>query len=457
MTEPYQIFANLLGHHAVSIDPMILEDYGRDRTRDFEPNPSLVVFPSSAEEVAAVMRVCAENGFSVVPSGGRTGYAGAAVAANREVVVSMDRMNRMLGVSDEDGCVETEAGAILQNVQQAVRDHRMMFPIDFASRGSCQIGGCISTNAGGLRVIRYGMMRESVMGLEVITPTGQRLDLHDRLHKNNSGYDLKQLFIGAEGTLGIVTRAVLRTVPVPRSPQVALLAVPEAETIVRILGELRRKSCDILAFEFFDHRSMDAVLAHIDGLRKPFTTPYPWFAVIEVDETRDVFMMKIEKLIEQSWIADALIADAPSEAARIWKYREAISESLFSLGHVHKNDVAVPISALPPFIRELSGAEKPDGAEVFLFGHLGDGNIHVNLVDRTNSPAFRSATSAWDEAMCRMVVPYRGTISAEHGIGLLKKHLLAYQRSPEQLALMRQVKRVLDPKGICNPGKMFDL
>lgn len=456
MNEPYPIFANLLGPHAVSIDPMILEDYGRDRTRDFEPNPSLVVFPSSAEEVVAVMKVCEEKGFPVVPSGGRTGYAGAAVAAHREVVLSMDRMNRVLGVSVEDGCVETEAGAILQNVQQAVRDHGMLFPIDFASRGSCQIGGCISTNAGGVRVIRYGMTRESVMGLEVVTPTGQRLDLHDRLHKNNSGYDLKQVFIGAEGTLGIVTRAALRIVPVPQSPQVALLAVMEAETIVRILGELRRQSCDILAFEFFDHRSLDAVLTHVDGLRKPFTNHYPWFAVIEVDEARDAFLTKIEKLIEQSWIADALIADAPSEATRIWKYREAISESLFSLGHVHKNDVAVPISALPSLIRELSGVEKPEGAEVFLFGHLGDGNIHVNLVDRKNSETFHSVATAWDETMCRMVKPYRGTISAEHGIGLLKKHLLAYQRSAEQLALMRQIKRTLDQKGICNPGKMFD-
>lgn len=457
MTPHYRMFSDLLGSNAVSVDPLMLEDYGRDRTRDVEPHPSMVLFPSSTEEVVAILKRCHEKGLPVVPSGGRTGYAGAAVAANGEIVLSMDRMNRILGVHVEDGCVEAEAGAILQDVQQAVADHGMLFPIDFAARGSCQIGGCISTNAGGLRVIRYGMTRESVMGLEAVTPTGTRLDLHDRLHKNNSGYDLKQLFIGAEGTLGIVTRAILRIVPPPKSPQVALLAVDRAEAIVGVLGELRKQSCDILAFEFLDRSSMEAVLSHVDGLRRPFQNDYAWFAVVEVDERRDSFMARIEKLIDESRIADALMADTLAEAARIWTYRESISESLFSLGHVHKNDVAVPVGALPSFIQTLSGVHKPEDTDLFLFGHLGDGNIHVNLVDRKKSSTFPPTAMAWDETMCRLVAPYRGTISAEHGIGLLKKHLLTHQRSPEQIILMRDLKRVLDPKGICNPGKMFEL
>lgn len=442
---------SILSSDRVSDDPFVLEDFGQDRTRVFAPRPSLVVFPRTTEEVREVVRYCYDHRLPFVPSGGRTGYAGAAVAANGELVLSLSKMDRIVQISLIDGCVEVEAGAILQNVQEEVRRHGMLFPIDFASRGSCQIGGCIATNAGGLRVVKYGMTRESVMGIEVVTPTGIVLDLHDRLHKNNSGYDLKQLFIGAEGTLGVITKATLRVVSPPLSPRLALCAVNRPAHLVELLSALRRSGLDVLACEFFDAACLESVLQYRPELSDPFRERSACYVLVEADASEDAFTSFWEQMADEPTVADIVLAQSSADVKRLWQYRESISESLFAKGNVHKNDVAVPISVLPDFLAELE-RNGEDTLESYLFGHIGDGNIHLNV--RALRDDFDPR--AWDEQMCRLVARYRGTVSAEHGIGLLKKDLLALQRPSEQLDLMRKLKAVLDPAGICNPGKILD-
>jgi FAD/FMN-containing dehydrogenase len=452
-------FVRFIEKDRILDDPENCAEFGRDRTKIHKPDPSLILFPKTVEEIQKVVRYCSDQGIAIVPSGGRTGYAAAAVAANKEVVISMNKMDRILNIDIESGSVAMEAGAILENVQKAVVEQGMYFPLDFAARGSCQIGGCLSTNAGGLKVIKYGMTRELALGLEVVTPTGEILNLNSNLHKNNSGYDLKHFFIGAEGTLGLITKATMKIVPPPQNLRVTLLAVRSFTEILNVLKLAKLSALDITAFEFFTRPCLDAVLSHIPSLRDPFSEMYPFYLVLEIDDATGTLDNFLERLIDAGAIANGISASGAKEFRDVWSLRESISESLSMLGQVHKNDIAVPVSSMPSFVNALEKliAEKYTGFEVLLFGHIGDGNIHVNAIDRNGmaAEAFQEATERLDMDMCTLIKNFSGSISAEHGIGLLKKKLLHLQRSREEIALMRKVKAALDPKNICNPGKIL--
>lgn len=461
MTEHKEKFISILEKNRVSDRSEDLLEYGRDWTRKHTPDPCIILFPKTADEVQQIVSYCYEHNIKIVPSGGRTGLAAAAVARNKEVVVSFKKMDQIRSIDIESGSVVVEAGAILENVQKAVSDNGMFFPMDFAARGSCQIGGCISTNAGGLKVIKYGMMRDLVLGLEVVTPTGNRLRLNSNVHKNNSGYDLKQFFIGAEGTLGLITEATLKIVPKPKNLQIALLATDNFTTILEILKSAKLKSLDITAFEFFTKPCLQAVLDHVHHCRNPFAEIYPLYVMLEIDcgdraEDLQYFVESVEHLI-----LDGTLSLNHQTFKELWAYRENIPETILKLGQIHKNDIAVPISSMPSFIMKLEKMifEKYSAFQVLLFGHIGDGNIHVNIIDTTRMPmeAFTKITDELDMEMCRLIKSYHGSISAEHGIGLLKKKLMHLYRNPEEIQMMKNIKSVFDPTNICNPGKIIDI
>lgn len=460
MVSHKEYFKSILDPNRVSDDPGDLLNFGQDWTRIHKPDPALILFPKTSDEVRHIAAYCYEHGIAIVPSGGRTGLAAAAVAANKEIVVSFDKMNRIISIDIESGSVDVETGVVLENVQKAVAEAGMYFPLDFAARGSCQIGGCISTNAGGLKVIKYGMTRELVLGLEIVTPTGDILYLNSNLHKNNSGYDLKQYFIGAEGTLGLITKATLKIVPKPKDLQLALLAVDRFQTILEILKKAKLQPLDITAFEFFTDKCMEAVLAHTSNTRNPLSSKFPFYILIEIDGGNDKEAMQAFVESIESQIADGTIAMDTKTFKELWSYRENISETLFKIGQLHKNDIAVPISSMPSFITDLENLiqQKYSAFETFLFGHIGDGNIHVNVVDRNKMPVddFKITTDALDMEMGKLIKKYDGSISAEHGIGLLKKKLLYLHRNPEEIQMMKHIKSILDPKNICNPGKIID-
>ncbi len=457
------IFLEVLNADRIRDDAETLAEYGKDRTKDYAPDAGLVVFPKTPQEVQDIVRIAYERNIPLVPSGGRTGYAAGAVARNREVVISLEKMNAITAIDVEGGVVRCEAGVILENLQNAVAEEGMYLPLDFAARGSCQIGGCLSTNAGGLKVLKYGMTRDLVLGLEAVIANGEWLTLNEGLYKNNAGYDLKQLFIGAEGTLGIITQVALKIVPPPKRLQAALLAVTNFVAILAILKAAKLRALDITAFEFFTEAGLKAVLEHIPDARNPFDGFYPFYVLLEIDAGTDGDALSgfLEALAEKEMVADGTIASGSAQFKALWGLRENISESISRLGHFHKNDISVPVSSLSRFIPEFEELIRTSyrGFEVLFFGHIGDGNIHVNVIDRTRRPPeeFLSLAAELDKQMAEKVCAYGGSISAEHGIGLLKKNLLPYQRNALQLELMRSVKRIFDPKNLFNPGKIIDM
>lgn len=456
-----EIFRSALPDERIADDPAQLTEYGKDRTKFYPPDPSVILFPKTTGETQAIVRIGYENKIPMVPSGGRTGYAAAAVASNKEVVISFEKMNQLISIDIETGCVETESGMILENLQQAVDTQGMLLPLDFAARGSCQIGGCISTNAGGLKVLKYGMTRNLVLGLEVIIKNGEILLLNSPLLKNNAGYDLNQLFIGAEGTLGLITKAVLKIVPKPRNLQLALLTVDDFGAIMPVFREAKMQSLDLTAFEFFTDGGLNAVMKHLPATRNPFDALYPFYILVEIDggDNPERLMNFMESLAENSLITDGTIASGSQQFKELWALRENISESISMLGNVHKNDVAVPVSAMSRFIPEFESLvkEKYSRFQVLYFGHIGDGNIHFNVIGPADMAPeeFEKTARELDESMCRLIAAYGGSISAEHGIGMMKKHLLPYQRDSLQIGLMKQLKSCLDPAGLFNPGKLF--
>jgi FAD/FMN-containing dehydrogenase len=394
----------------------------------------------------------------VVPSGGRTGLAGGAVAARGELVLSLARMRRMDPVDTTGASVRVQAGAVTQAVHEHVRPHGLVWPVDFASKGSSHVGGYISTNAGGVRVIRYGLTRQWVLGLEVVLASGQVLGSGGPLEKNNTGLDLRQLFIGTEGTLGIITEAILKLTRLPVHAGVILLAVPDLAGVLRAFREARA-AVTLSAFEFFTDRCAARVMRH-RKLREPFAAPATHYVLIEADTPAAELESFTAGLVERGLAIDATLAQNPTQAAELWGLREGISESLSATGFPHKNDVAVPIAALEDFCADLESliTGRYPGFELCLFGHIGDGNLHVNVMkpDAMERPEFAERTAAADRDLFALVKRHLGSISAEHGIGLLKKPYLGYSRSPAELAAQKAVKTALDPLGILNPGKILD-
>ena len=441
-------------------EPADLEHYGRDWTRRWLPAPLAIALPATVEEVQAVMRWAHQHGVAVVPSGGRTGLSGGAVAANGELVLSLERMNRALDFNAVDRLLTVQAGMALEAVHNTAREHGLQYPVDFAARGSCSIGGNIATNAGGIRVIRYGNTREWIAGMKVVTGTGELLDLNRGLVKNSSGYDLRHLLIASEGTLGIVVEATLRLTDPPPASNVMLLALPSFEVLMQVFSAFRER-LQLEAFEFFTDRALHHVLAH--GAQKPFEEVHPYYVVTEFasgDEAQEAAAMAaFEACMENGWVSDGVISQSDAQAAQLWRLREGITESLARY-KPYKNDVSVRISAMPAFLQEtqaLLGEAYPH-FDVVWFGHIGDGNLHINVLkpDGLEDAEFIVQCEQVTKLLAASLKRHEGSISAEHGIGLVKKGYLESTRSAAEIEVMRGIKRVLDPAGILNPGKLFD-
>ncbi|MCK8498484.1 FAD-binding oxidoreductase [Myxococcus fulvus] len=442
-------------------EPEELKEYGRDWTRVYTPAPSAVALPRTTDEVARLLALCHRHGVAVVPSGGRTGLAGGAVAAKGELVLSLRRMAHMGPVDLLGNTVRVQAGAVTEAVHRHCAEHGLTWPVDFASKGSSTVGGNIATNAGGVKVIRYGLTRNWVLGLQVVTAEGRVLELNGALEKNNTGLDLRQLFIGSEGTLGVITEATLKLTQVPGKQDVFLFAVPDVAAVLRLFRDAREQTAFVIsAYEFFTDRCLSRVQRH-RKLRSPFEADSGCYVLLEA-ESRDASAVEawLGSLFERGLVTDGTQAQGASQAQELWALREGISESLSATGLPHKNDISLPVAGLEAFCAELEAVfqARYPGWEICLFGHIGDGNLHVNVMkpDAMDKAEFLAHTKQADPTLFELVRKHAGSISAEHGIGLLKKDSLGYSRSEEELVLLRALKRTLDPRGLLNPGKVLD-
>lgn len=453
--------AQLFTDDGLRIDHQSLKHYGRDWTRMHDPDPLAVVFPRSTEQVQALVRLANETGVDLVPSGGRTGLSGGGVAHAGEVVVSFERMNNIRDFNAVDRTVLCEAGVITQALQEFALAQGFYYPVDFASSGSSQVGGNIATNAGGIKVIRYGLTRDWVAGLKVVTGKGDVLDLNKGLVKNATGYDLRHLFIGSEGTLGFVTEATMMLTQRPQHLTVMVLAVASFDALMPVLEHFQQATA-LTAFEFFSDRALNYVLAG-GAVKKPMKTRTPCYALLEYEavseELQQSMMNTFDQCVEQGWVMDGVISQSDKQARDLWHLREGISQSLAAYTP-YKNDLSVTVSRVPEFlfrIEQVVARRYPD-FDIIWYGHIGDGNLHLNILkpETMDKQTFFTTCNRVSEDIFEVVAALGGSISAEHGVGLMKKAALAYSRSAEELAYFRAMKQVFDPNGIMNPGKMFD-
>lgn len=439
----------------VLVEPEELRRYARDWSSANAGLPAAVVLPATVEEVRAVVRWARKTGTALVPSGGRTGLSGGAMASDGEVVVSMERMNRILSVDVQGRTLVAQAGATTHSVQQCALEHGLFYPVDFASRGSSQIGGNVATNAGGIKVLRYGMTRNWVAGLRVVTGTGDVLDLNRGLSKNATGYDLRHLFVGSEGTLGIVVEATLQLAAIPPSQQVMVLAVPELHGVMDLLFLLRSR-LSLSAFEFFTDVALGHVTQH--GAKRPFERDTPYYVLLEFDADETAALKAFEECMSAGLVVDGVVSTSDRSAAELWRLREGITESL-ALHRPFKSDISVAPVRMPELLargNNLFAREFPD-LEVVWFGHVGDGNVHLSVLrpEGVAPEAFSHLCDQLGHKLGRLLADMEGSISAEHGIGLLKRPYLRYTRSDAEIALMRGLKSVFDPDGLMNPGKLL--
>ncbi|MBI4356643.1 MAG: FAD-binding oxidoreductase [Gammaproteobacteria bacterium] len=454
--------SQLFDKEDIALDLETLTVYGRDHTKVYTPKPTAVVFPRSIEQIQALVKMANQYSIPLVPSGGRTGLSGGAVACHDEVVVSFDKMKRMLGVNREDHTLTCEAGVITQVVKELAGKEGLHFPIDLASKGSSQIGGNIATNAGGVAVVRYGPIRQWVAGLKVVTGKGEVMTLNRGLIKNATGYDLRHLFVGSEGTLGFIVEATLWLAPLPKPSQVMVLGIPKIESVISLF-HLFKSQLVLNAFEFFSENAL-AIQVNKGKARRPFPAITPYYVLLDF-ESEDAFhrnraLALFETAVERSWATDGIMSESLEQGQSLWMLREGIPEALASY-NPYKNDLSVRVAKIPEFSQALLTfiAEHYPGFEGVLFGHIGDGNIHVNILkpETWETKAFVAACQKGDERLFSMIEQFGGSISAEHGIGLVKKPYLHYSKSPSEIEAMRSIKAVFDPKGIMNPGKIFDV
>ena len=420
-------------------DAASLEAYGKDWTKHFAPAPSAIVFPKNIEQVQAIVRWANQHQVALVPSGGRTGLSAAAVAANGEVVVSFDYMNQILEINEFDRTARCQAGVVTKQLQLAAEEKGLYYPVDFASSGSSQIGGNIGTNAGGIKVIRYGMTRNWVAGLKVVTGAGDILELNRDLIKNATGYDLRQLFIGAEGTLGFVVEATMRLERAPKNLTAMVLGTPDFDAIMPVLHAFQSK-LDLTAFEFFSDKALAKVLGRGD-VPAPFETDCPFYALLEFEaSTEDVAndaLAIFEHCVEQGWVLDGVMSQSEQQLQNLWKLREYISETI-SHWTPYKNDISVTVSKVPAFLKDIDAiveANYPD-FEVVWFGHIGDGNLHLNILkpEHMDKDEFFAKCATVNQWVFETVAKYNGSISAEHGVGMTKRDYLGYSRSEAEIA-----------------------
>ncbi|MEZ5843557.1 MAG: FAD-binding oxidoreductase [Hyphomicrobiaceae bacterium] len=429
----------------------------------------LVLRPASTNEVSSIVRICAETGTAIVPQGGNTGLTGASQPHDdmSEVIVSTARMNKVRAIDTLNDTLTVEAGVVLAEIQRIAADNDRLFPLSLGAQGSCQIGGNLSTNAGGTQVLRYGNTRNLVLGLEVVLPDGRIWHGLKGLRKDNTGYDLKQLFVGGEGTLGIITAAVLRLFPKPTASETAWLAVPSPKAAVDLLAHMKRRLGEqISGFELMQDAVVDMAVRNVPGTEAPLSASSPWHVLVEVTgqgapgSLADPFTEALGAAMEDGLVTDAVVATSGQQAARFWKLREDLAEAQKPEGVSIKHDVSVPVSRIAEFLERANGAlaQAFPGIRECAFGHVGDGNLHFNPLGPLSYPgrSFSAKREAVNRIVHDLVTELGGSISAEHGIGRLRLAENMHYKSDVEIGMMRAVKRALDPMGIMNPGKVFD-
>jgi D-lactate dehydrogenase (cytochrome) len=442
--------------------------YLADQRGLYRGKAALILRPGTLAEVSEIVRICAEANIPIVPQGGNTGLVGASVPFEHggEILLNLGRLNRIRKIDALDDSMTVEAGCILADVQKAAEQADRLFPLTMASEGSCQIGGVLSTNAGGTAVLRYGTARDLVLGLEVVLADGRVLNMLSALRKDNTGYDLKQVFLGAEGTLGIITAAVLKLFPRPRDTATAFVALRDLAAAPELLARLRAASGDaVTAFELISGTGLDFVLRHIPGAASPLAGLFEQLALIELTsaDAEAGLRPRLERLLaaalEEGLVRDAAVAVSEAQRLALWRLRESLPEAQKREGASIKHDVAVPVSAVPAFIERATSAVEAElpGIRVVAFGHAGDGNIHFNLSQPVGADGaeFLARWGHFNRLVHDIVASFGGTISAEHGIGRLKREELARTAAPLEIEVMRRLKATLDPQGLFNPGKVI--
>ncbi|MBW8268464.1 FAD-binding oxidoreductase [Caldovatus aquaticus] len=444
-----------------------IEPYARDWSGRYAHPPHAVLRPGSTAEVAAALRACAAAGFAVVPAGGRTGLCGGAVPradGPPAVVLSLERMNRIRAVDARDFTITVDAGCTVRAVQEAAAAVDRLFPLSFGAEGTAQIGGALSTNAGGIRTIRWGNARDLVLGLEVVLPDGRVLDDLRRVRKDNTGYALRHLFIGAEGTLGVITGAALKLAPALRARETAFLAVPSPAAALALLDRLASNGAELIGFELIGRWPLELVRRHAPRARLPFALESPWYVLLELGtaaaaDLRTPLEAALAAAIEAGEAGEAVIAESEEQRAALWYLREIMPECNRAEAPSVSADTSVPVSAVPAFLAEVEAAlaaRWPEG-KLIAVGHAGDGNVHIALQAPRGTPreAWHRNAEAIEDMVNRIAVAHGGSFSAEHGIGQSKRHAMAALRDPVALDLMRTIKAALDPRGLMNPGKML--
>jgi FAD/FMN-containing dehydrogenase len=458
----------VVGPHGYLDLPADIEPFTVDHRKLYRGSTPLVLKPADTQQVSDILKICYEAGIGVVPVGGNTGYCGAATpsADGSQIVVSLARMRRVRAVDPDNYTLIAEAGCVLAEVQGAAEAVDRLFPLSLGSEGSCQIGGNLSTNAGGTAVLRYGMMRDLILGLEVVLPDGRIWDGIKPLRKDNTGYDLRDLFIGAEGTLGIITAAACKLFSRPRERITALIAVSDPQAAVSLLSRLRTTSGDaVTTFELMPRLALELVWRHIPKSVNPFDETYEWYLLVEISvgrsgtDMRAFIVEELGRALEAGQIQNAALAENEAQRENFWRLRETIPEAQRTEGASIKHDISVTTTELPRFIEECSALLKqlaPD-ARIIPYGHMGDGNLHFNLSPAVGADpqAFLGSAPRIHQGVHDLVAQYGGSISAEHGIGQLKRAELVRYKSPVALEVMRSIKEALDPKGIMNPGKVL--
>jgi D-lactate dehydrogenase (cytochrome) len=458
-------FADIVGARYAIVDPAELEPYQVEPRGLYRGQSPLVLRPGTTGEVAAILRLASETRTAIVPQGGNTGLVGGQVAGNSEIIVSLTRLDRIREVDPASDTMICEAGVVLANAQSAAVEAGRLFPLSLGAEGSCVIGGNLSTNAGGTGVLAYGNARDLVLGLEVVLADGRIWNGLSKLKKDNTGYDLKNLFIGAEGTLGIITAAVLKLFPRPRSVETAFVGLPSPQAALSLLGLANERAGGMITgFELMPRIGIEFVVRHAPGCRDPLGQPHPWYVLIELSsQARDGLRAIMEELLataaERGMASDATIAASLDQTKAFWHLRAMMSDVQRLEGGSIKHDVSVPVAAVPDFIDEACAAVAAmiPGSRPVPFGHLGDGNVHFNVSQPigADKEAFLARWVEMNEIVHGIVTRFHGSISAEHGIGRIKRDLLPGVKDPVALDLMRTLKRTLDPNGILNPGKVL--
>ncbi|HWU26442.1 MAG TPA: FAD-binding oxidoreductase [Rhizomicrobium sp.] len=452
-----------VGPNGFSEEPHEIAPHLVEWRSKYRGSTPLLLKPRSTEEVSSILKICHETATPIVPQGGNTGLVGGQIPLNGEILLSLARLDRIRRIDPADMSVIAEAGVILAKLQEATAAADCFFPLSLAAEGSCTIGGNLSTNAGGVNVLRYGSARALAIGIEVVLADGRVLDMLRTLRKDNTGYDLKQLFIGAEGTLGVVTAAALRLFPRPRMRQTAWLAVDDPRAALEVLHRLEAATGQLVsAFELIDRQGLEFVLAHIPNAKEPLRAPASWYVLTEIAghaALKDIVEAAIATALDDGLVSDAVIATSEAQRASLWHLRESVSEAQKYEGASIKHDIAVPVALVPDFIEQGISAVRAriPGVRPVTFGHMGDGNIHFNfsVPKGGDDAAFLSSWNEISRVVHDIVHRFAGSISAEHGVGVMKREEILRYKSGTEMDLMRALKRTFDPKNILNPGKVI--